>query len=403
VYFIKSRNALKGRGAVMIDFTHPLTEDEHQKLDLLYTSLEEESTHFAGYPCNLNFDYSELYRFLEFSMNNIGDPFKSSNFHISTHALERDVIEQFAKWNKADIDDMWGYVTNGGTEGNMYGLYLARELYPNGIVYFSEDTHYSVEKILHLLKIKNITIRSQENGEIDYDDLHETIKSNRDVPSIIFANIGTTVKGAVDDIAKINEIMKSLAITHNYIHVDCALSGMILPFVDDPQAFSFEDGIESLSISGHKLTGSPIPCGIVLAKKSNVERIGREIEYVGVMDTTIMGSRNAFTPIILWYALRRHGFEGFQNIVRYSIELADYCIECFQKHGINAWRNKNSITVVFPRPSDKAISYWQIAAYKEIAHIITLPHHTKEKICHIVNEVVDSYKSMEKSSHHEKL
>lgn len=32
----------------------------------------------------------------------------------------------------------------------MYGLYVARELLPQGIVYFGEDTHYSVAKILRL-------------------------------------------------------------------------------------------------------------------------------------------------------------------------------------------------------------------------------------------------------------
>ena len=33
---------------------------------------------------------------------------------------------------------------------------------------------------------------------------------------------------------------------------------MILPFVDDPQPFGFDSGIDSIAISGHKLIGSPI-------------------------------------------------------------------------------------------------------------------------------------------------
>ena len=66
---------------------------------------------------------------------------------------------------------------------------------------------------------------------------------------------------------------------------------MILPFVENPQAFNFADGCDSLSISGHKFIGSPLPCGIVVAKKSNVDLIARAIEYVGALDTTITGSR----------------------------------------------------------------------------------------------------------------
>ena len=66
----------------------------------------------------------------------------------------------------------------------MYGLYLGRELYPKGVVYFSQDTHYSILKILHVLNVRNIMIKSQDNGEIDYDDLYETIRIHRDVPVI---------------------------------------------------------------------------------------------------------------------------------------------------------------------------------------------------------------------------
>ena len=57
-----------------------------------------------------------------------------------------------------------GTSPTGGTEGNMYGLYLGRELFPDGIVYFSEDTHYSVLKITRVLKARNIMIKSQPNG-----------------------------------------------------------------------------------------------------------------------------------------------------------------------------------------------------------------------------------------------
>ena len=42
--------------------------------------------------------------------------------------------------------------------------------------------------------MRHIMIRSQPNGEIDYDDLRETVRIRRDVPPIVFANIGTTMK-----------------------------------------------------------------------------------------------------------------------------------------------------------------------------------------------------------------
>ena len=46
---------------------------------------------------------------------------------------------------------------------------------------------------------------------MDYQDLRESLRIHRDVPPIILANVGTTMKGAVDDLAKIREIIDDLA------------------------------------------------------------------------------------------------------------------------------------------------------------------------------------------------
>jgi len=354
-----------------------LAPQDQEKIDQLFGKLKEEANHFIGYPCNLGFDYTELYPFLSFAINNVGDPFVSSNYHVNSHELEREVVEYFAQLTHAN-NDYWGYITNGGTEGNMYGLYLARELHPEGIVYYSEDTHYSIAKILKILRMKNIMIRSQENGEIDYEDLEASIRIKRHVTPIIVANIGTTMKGAIDDIQKIQEIFSKLAIPASYIHCDAALSGMILPFAEEAPAFGFDAGIDSIAISGHKFIGSPIPCGIAIAKKENVDHIARAIEYVGSLDTTLTGSRNGITPIFLWYALKTHGPEHFKLMVQQCFDLADYAISELKHIGQNAWRNPFSTTVVFNYPSVNIINKWQLASYQDIAHLIIMPHVTKE-------------------------
>ena len=75
--------------------------------------------------------------------------------------------------------------------------------------------------------MRHITIRSQPNGEIDYEDLRETINLHRDAPPIIFANIGTTMTEAKDDIAQVQTIIADLVIPNFYIHCDAAMSGAI--------------------------------------------------------------------------------------------------------------------------------------------------------------------------------
>lgn len=354
-------------------------------LDALKRDFEELAQRQVGYPCNQSFDYSDLTPFLEYTLNNVGDPFHDSNFRSNTHEIEREVIARFASLMHLEQEQAWGYVTSGGTEGNMYGIYMGRELFPDGVVYFSQDTHYSVLKILRVLNVRNIMIKSQENGEIDYEDLRETIRIHRDAPVIFMANIGSTMKGAVDDVQKVRGILDDLAITNAYIHADAALSGMILPFVDEPQPYGFDAGFDSVSISGHKLIGCPLPCGVVLTKRDYVARIARSIEYVGVLDTTLPGSRNALTPLMLWYAFERLGMEGFRELVAEMLAVAEYAVERFGEFGVPAWRHKNSVTVVFPRPPAEVSRKWQIAPLGDIAHIITMPHVTRE----MVNEFVD--------------
>ena len=364
-----------------------LSAEDEGRLDDFYRVMEKESSRFVGYPSNGVFDYSDLYRFLRVPLNNIGDPFVESTYRVHAPSFERDVLRFFAKMYHAPEDNYWGYVTSGGTEGNMYGLYLARELLPEGIVYYSEETHYSVRKVLRVLALRNIMIKTRANGEMDYEDLRETVRIHRDVPPIILANIGTTMKGAVDDVATIHEILRDFALPNFYIHCDAALSGMILPFVKDPEPYDFAAGIDSISVSGHKMIGSPMPCGVVLAKKKNVDRIARSVEYVGTLDTTISGSRNGLSPLFLWSAIRKLGPSGVREMVVRCLKMADSAIDCLREKDIDAWRNNNAGTVVFPRPARPVLEKWQIAVFRDIGHMITMPHVTRDLVDELVRDI----------------
>ena len=366
---------------------HGQVDSEMQeKLDLLLEQTRLSTGQQVGFPGSQEFDYSPLFPFLQFSLNNVGDPFHESGYRSNTHGIEREVIAQFAELTRIDPEKAWGYVTSGGTEGNMYGLYLARELFPNAMFYFSEDTHYSVLKNVRVLNARYIMIKSHENGEIDYQDLREMIQVHRDLPVVVMANIGTTVRGAVDDLEKIKGILQDLRVTNAYIHADAALSGLILPFVAEPQPFGFDAGIDSISISGHKLIGAPLPCGVVVTRRAHVERVGRAVEYVGVHDTTLSGSRNGFAPLMLWYALETLGEDGLREKVDRMLDTAEYAVSRFNKFGIRAWRNRNSATVVFPKPPPSVFTKWQIAPEGRDVRIVTMPHVTRDMVDELVQD-----------------
>lgn len=358
-----------------------------QALDDLYERMRAANDLALGYPAAKDFDLAPLLRFLDFPVNNVGDPFADGTYQVETRAFEREVVAFFADLLRAPQDDWWGYVTNGGTEGNLYGLYLARELHPGGIVYFSEHTHYSVSKNLHFLGMRHIMIRAQENGEIDYDDLRETLKIHRDVPPIVFANIGTTMTEARDDVSRIVQIMNSLAIRERYVHSDAALCGAYAPLLDPRPPFDFSDGADSVSISGHKFLGAPMPCGVVLARKHNVSRIARSVDYIGSLDTTISGSRNGFTPLVLWHRLKTLGIEGVRERANAALGVAAYAVEKLRDAGVRAWRNENALTVVFPRVPDEVRDKWQLATQGGISHFIAMPGITKEHVDAFVEDM----------------
>ena len=167
---------------------------------------------------------------------------------------------------------------------------------------------------------------------------------------------------------------------------------MTLPFMDDAPKFDFRTGVQSLSISGHKFIGSPIPCGVVLALKSNVGRVSRAVEYVGSLDSTISGSRNGFTPILLWYAIRKYGFNGFKKEVRECVRKAEYAVRKFNDVGVRAWRNDHAITVVFPRPSEKLCRKWKLAVQDDEAHILCMPSISNKIIDDLSNDLLNEIK-----------
>lgn len=364
-----------------------LAEKDRERLENLKESLGRSRDTFLGYPVSKDFDYSELTPFLQYPINNLGDPFEEGTWKVQTHQMEKEVVAFFARLFRAQPKDYWGYVTNGGSESNLYGLYLAREMYPKAMVYYSESTHYSVRKNIHLLNIPSIVIRSQENGEIDYEDFENTLRMNRHKPAIVLTTFGTTMKEAKDDVSRIKGILRNLAVQDHYIHCDAALSGSYGAFMEPRVPFDFKDGADSISISGHKFVGSPIPCGVIITKRGHRDRIAKGISYIGSLDTTITGSRNGHSPLFLWYALKQLGEEGMKARYLHGLEVAEYCKNQLNEIGVKAWSNPGSLTVVMPRTPEAVKQKWQLATEGEVSHIICMPNVTKSQIDEFIEDL----------------
>ncbi|ESW31054.1 hypothetical protein PHAVU_002G204900 [Phaseolus vulgaris] len=320
-------------------------------------SLTERTKYHLGYPYNLDFDYEALSQLQHFSINNLGDPFIESNYGVHSRQFEVGVLDWFARLWELEKDEYWGYITNCGTEGNLHGILVGREVFPDGILYASEESHYSVFKAARMYRMECVKIDTLCSGEIDCDDFKAKLLCHKDKPAIVNVNIGTTVKGAVDDLDLVIKKIEEAGFSRDsfYIHCDGALFGLMLPFVKRAPKVSFKKPIGSVSVSGHKF----------------------------------VGSRNGHAPIFLWYSLNMKGYRGLQKEVQKCLRNAHYFKGQLVEAGIGAMVNELSSTVVFERPHDEEFVHkWQLACQGNIAHVVVMPNVTIEKLHDFLNELL---------------
>ncbi|KAJ1425003.1 Pyridoxal-phosphate binding site [Sesbania bispinosa] len=134
------------------------------------------------------------------------------------------------------------------------------------------------------------------------------------------------MKGGVDDLDLVIQTLEKCGFPQDqfYIHCDGALFGIMLPFLKQAPMITFKKSIGSITLSGHKFLGCPIPCGIVITRLKYINALSRDIEIIASRDATITGSRSGHAPIFLWYALKKKGLIGLKNEVESSMQRKYY-------------------------------------------------------------------------------
>jgi len=351
-----------------------------QTLQQLRTTMHERCKTAIGIPCNLAADYSDVLTVLaDVFLNNIGDVFIERKRSFSTQYYERQVLEFFALLYGLDEDEWWGYITPGSTEGNLSGLWLARERFPQAPLYYSADGHYSLNKIARLLCMDSHVIPSQPHGEMDYVQFDQLLKQQSNQTAIINLNIGTTMKGAIDNLETVLTILRNNQIEDYHIHCDAALFGGFLPFLDNKPTLDFSLPIDSLAISGYKFIGSPFPCGIMLTRKNLTEFIKQNVEYICSLDTTLSGSRNGHAPMVLWHALNTRGHAGLQQEARTCVHNAQQFYQRLTDLPYPCFLNDYSNIIVLQKPAEHLVEKWRLISEGDWSHIIVMQHVTETK------------------------
>ena len=396
-------NALKTNGKSIEELKKIQKKDlimQKEAKELLKRQVELDRKYMFGYPANM-IEESSMVKYLRwiesklFYINSCGTAYEKGNYKLCKNKYELNIISLIAKNLGISTRDYWGYITSGGTEGNFWGIREGLNIYPKGVLYFSDSTHYSVYKYVEMTKNIKYEVIPTIDGCIDKEILLNKIINNdkSKIDGVVLVlNFGTTEMGSCDDIEYILNVLRKNKIPY-YIHVDAALYGGIPNNQRKSPSQKLKNIVElevdSISISLHKYIGLPKTNGILLAKNNNKSHF---IEYIGQHDRTICGSRD-FLPFTTQQQLiemysRSFSKDYYKNIQYFEKKLKENNIP-FKKG------NENGNIFIIKKPRKYICKKYQLSNFKKenkwYTHIIIFPFHEKTIIDNLVEDLSKEY------------
>lgn len=259
--------------------------------------------------------------YAESNFNNIGLHIDCSS--TGTRTKERKLIEELAAL--FHCPDAEGYITSGGTEGNLMGLWLGRENRGKTVVLTSDLAHYSVRKAARILNMGLELLPRREDGSIDPNALKEFLLATDATNVVVVLTIGHTTTGTIDAAEEIDEVIRVCTARRQslnvFLHIDAAFAGFILPFTDPGLLFDFRlSCVQTLSVDGHKAGGMGYGCGFFLARKGLLNRLGDSVEYTGQLDRTFSGSRSGALAAAAYETFKAIGHDGYLEMARRGLD-----------------------------------------------------------------------------------
>ena len=289
----------------------------------------------VGYPVNQNTDLKEFYdwylgsKLYEVSMNNVGDPRKPGILVMNTDDFENEVIDFFAPLYGFSKEEAWGFVTMSGTDGNSHGMYfgtrqLVSQTGMRPICYVSEEAHYSIKRLAEVQNLELRLIKADKTGKMIPSEFEKALDPSK--PALVVIAVGTTFKGAIDDQAAIDQVIRKKKPVAVYRHVDAALFGGYLPFTEHKDLVNRNVvPFDSIAVSGHKFFGFDEPMGIFITTQKTLGQTNPfQVSYLNQAVPTITCSRNALTALKFWWKVNKVGAEGFKEQARSILADARY-------------------------------------------------------------------------------
>lgn len=354
-----------------------------------------------GYPFDQETNLTGFYEWLletglcNTTLISVGSPYKEAWDMLHVDEFEREVVD-FVAGTFGFRGGHWGVVTNGGTDGNLHGIYFGRktleaksELPP--ILYVSAEAHYSVQKLGDILRIETRIIGVHPTGQMDIEDFRRQLDPTR--PALVAIAVGGTFKGAIDDQRAIDRVLKEVKPPACYRHLDVALFGGYLPWLDDPAARELVDqaamGFDSLAVSGHKFFALNEPVGVFLCRKEILQHLTKlTVPYLGgIVMPTISCSRSGFDVLKLYWRIMTTGPAGFRAEANHVLAMTAKLLAALAARGVEAHANPWSNTVYFRRPREEVVHRCCMACSGEFSHVVVMQYFDEELVERLADEI----------------
>lgn len=360
-----------------------------------------------GYPVNQDIHLKEFYKWfiandLEIvGLNNVGDPFTDNAALLSAHKFEREVLRFFAPLYGIDENDVWGLVSNSGTDGNNHGIYFGVNYLRNTtgktpIMYVSDEAHYSNMRLADLQNLDIKLVKSDDMGRMIPEELEKALDTSR--PCLIVYAMGSTFKGAIDDQKALNEVLARHPEMPVFRHVDAALFGGYLPFTKHKDMVNSKVlQFESIAISGHKFFGMDEPAGLFITTKNVYDHQSNyNIAYINDDMRMINCSRSAVNALKFWWLVKTIGYDTWCKQAEDILKNTDYLKSQLDKIHYPNWKNDYSNTIFFKRPSEEIVKKYALACNHDdrfggdLSHIVVMQHVNKAKIDQLIKDLKKS-------------
>lgn len=272
-----------------------------------------------------------VYRqFLSSNPNNLGNWSAPQREAWGTKQFEKEIIAQMAHLYKSNMRILRGYITSGGTEGNIFSAWLGKTtlLHHTSLdkicLLRTNLTHYSIRKSAKIIGVSEVVVPLDTNlwamdSKAFTKTVHDQYRSGIR-GFLIPLTIGYTNTGTSDPVQKIIQSIYAAQRTYKHIHfyvwIDAALNGLTQPFLDQDFAPFREPLIQTFLVDFHKFGQIPYPAGLILFRESLEQHISSNIDYLPESDATLLGSRTGIPAAVIWSLIQWHGRQGYRQIAR---------------------------------------------------------------------------------------